>query len=78
MPKYLLSANRREGRIAHGYWEKNGNFHPFYLKRCISVYFYKAKELWTIFRTLSSSSPIFLLFTTIQLLAKIKLVQQSL
>jgi hypothetical protein len=78
MPKYLLSAIRRGGRIAHGYWEKNGNCHPFYLKRCISVYFYKAKELWKIFRMLSSSSPIFLLFTTIHLLAKLKLVRQSL
>jgi hypothetical protein len=42
--------------------QKRGNFHPFSLKHCISVYNYeKSKVLWKIFQMLSGPSPIFAL-----------------
>ncbi len=48
--------------MPRGYKQKCGNFHPFSLKRCISVYNYsKSKELWKIYKTLSGFSPIFAL-----------------
>jgi hypothetical protein len=60
IPKYPLSANRRGGRIAQRLLAKTWHFHPFSLKRSVSVYIYqKSQELWKNVKTLSGSSPIF-------------------
>jgi hypothetical protein len=40
------------------YWQKRGNFHPFSLKHCLSVYIYKKlKKQWKIIITIIGSSP---------------------
>ncbi len=71
MPKYPLLANRRGAELS------SGNFPPFFLKSCFSVYNYeKSKELLKILRMLSGSSPIFAL-SNHAFFVKLKLVRQS-
>jgi hypothetical protein len=51
-----------KAELLSGYWQKCGNFHPFSLKGCISVYIYfTSKELCTILKILGGSFPIFAL-----------------
>jgi hypothetical protein len=68
-----------EIELPSSYWQKRGNFHPFSMKQFVSFHIYlKSQEPWKIFKTLSGSSILFLLFPTIPLLAKLKLVRQTL
>ncbi len=66
-----------EAEFPSGYWQKLGNFRSFSLKGCISVHiFHKSKELLN-FCKCSAALFLILLFLTIPLLARLKLVQQS-
>jgi hypothetical protein len=38
MPKTCNQPIGEKGEFPSGYWKKRGNFHPFSLKGCISVY----------------------------------------
>jgi hypothetical protein len=67
-----------KAEVPSSYWQKGGNFHPFFLKRCIFVHFIlKLKEPE---KCLKCSAGLFLfwLFPTIPLLAGLKVVRQCL
>jgi hypothetical protein len=57
--KQCLAAVQQPSRAFHSRcWLKHGNFHPFFLKGCVSVNIYKRlKEHLKILKTTSSSSP---------------------
>jgi hypothetical protein len=61
-----------EAELPSGYWQKCGNFLSFSLKHCV-VFVYsdeKSRELWKLLVVLL----LFFLFSTIPLLARLKLV----
>jgi hypothetical protein len=51
-----------EAELPSDYWQKHGNFCPFSLKRCVSVFiYYKSQELWKILNTFCGSFLVFAL-----------------
>jgi hypothetical protein len=62
MPKFHLQPIGEKAELPSGYWQKCGNFHPFFLKRRFSVYINKKSiEEWEILISFSGPSPIFVL-----------------